>query len=72
MRQTRVEFDASSARDYEFTHGHRPRGTGNWCFGLGRGGAWTQFWFNGSYTDGKRAAVREARGLGCDTVVVNT
>jgi hypothetical protein len=67
-----VEFDSLSAERYAFTHGHRPRGIGQWSFSLGRSGAWTQFEYNGSYTDAKKAAMREARSLGCDTVVVDT
>ena len=70
--RTRVEFDQESAAHYEFANGHRPKGFGAWSFGLGRNGAWTEFRFTGNYTDGKKAAIREARGLGCDTVVVNS
>jgi hypothetical protein len=69
---TRTEFDQLSVERYRFALGHRPRGYGAWWFGLGRNGAWTDFRFTGNYTDAKKAAIREARSLGCDTVVVNS
>lgn len=68
----RVTFDQDSARDYAFTHGHKPRGTGAWSFTLHRSGSSTQVWCNGSYSEARAAAMREARSLGCDTVTVNT
>jgi hypothetical protein len=65
-------FDQDSSRDYEFTHGRRPRGVGDWSFSLHRNGASTQFAVSGSFTAARREALREARSLGCDTVTVNT
>ena len=70
--RTRVEFDQESAAHYKFANGHPPKGFGAWAFSLGRSGAWTEFRFTGNYADAKKAAIREARGLGCDTVVVNS
>jgi hypothetical protein len=70
--RTKVEFDQESAAHFEFANGHRPKGYGCWSFGLGRNGAWTEFRFQGTYVDGKKAAIRETRGIGCDTVVVNS
>lgn len=67
-----TSFDSLSAERYAFTHGHRPRGIGFWSFSLGRCDAWTSFRYEGSYTDAKKAALREARSLGCDTVCVDT
>ena len=39
-------------------------GYGRWSFGLIRSGAWTEFRFQGTYTDGKKAA-RPGTGAYC-------
>ncbi len=72
MRASKVEFDESSARDYEFTHGHRPRGTGTWSFTLHRFGSSTRQEFTGAYSDCKRQAMQLARKLRCTDVTVDT
>lgn len=67
----KITFDQDSARDYAATHGHAPRGYGQWAFALGRpDGAWTEVHFTGNYSDVKKEAIREARNLGCTVVVV--
>jgi hypothetical protein len=61
----RATFDADSAREYEFTHGHRPRGNGHWAFDV----AWhdngascfERFWRTGTYAEAKAAAMQYAR-----------
>jgi len=68
----RVTFDQSSAVDYKFVHGRAPRGKGLWSFELGDHRHWTTFWFDGTYTDAKRAAMKQARTLQLTTVVVNS
>jgi|Laugrespbdmm15sn_2_1035079.scaffolds.fasta_scaffold153063_1 hypothetical protein len=66
-----TSFDQSSADEYKFNHGQRPQGYGLWSFSLGRQGAWTGFSITANYSDAKRAAMREAKSLGCDTVTVD-
>jgi hypothetical protein len=68
----KTTFDSFSADRYAFTHGHRPRGFGQWIFGLGRNGAWTNFTYTGTYSVAKAAALREARSIGCTDVTVYT
>ncbi len=68
----KATFDQRSAERYEFTHGHRPKGSGFWSFQLHRSGASTEFCAHGKYSDAKREAMREARSLGCEEVTVNT
>ncbi len=56
---------------YEFAHGRRPRGTGTWAFQLGDDDRPEHtYWHTGSYTDGKRAALRAARWRGKTSVEV--
>ncbi len=73
MERSQVEFDALSTARYAFTNGHPPKGYGAWSFGLCRteAGAWTEFRYTGQYSQAKKAAMREARSLGCSLVVVN-
>jgi hypothetical protein len=63
-------FDQSSVTYYEFANGRKPKGVGLWMFLLHRGGTATQTEHHGSFTEAKKAALREARTLGCDTVTV--
>ena len=67
-----TSFDQFSAERYKAEHGKRPQGYGRWSFSLGRRGAWTGFSITAKYSDAKRAAMREAKRLGCDTVTVET
>jgi len=60
--------------EYEKSHLKAPRGRGNWAFCFGRpseGRYLADLWFwNGTYTDAKRAAVAEAKRLGCSAAFV--
>jgi len=68
----KVVFDTDSVQHYTFAHGKAPRGIGLWRFFLERDRAFTSFEHNGSYTDAKKAAMAEARRLGCETVGVES
>jgi hypothetical protein len=61
----RATFDADSARDYEFTHGHRPSGNGNWAFDVAwhddGASVYSRFWAKGSYSNAKADAMRYAK-----------
>jgi hypothetical protein len=68
-----ARFNQASVRDFEFTHGRKPKGFGLWSFQLHRGdGRSTAVEKEGTFTDAKHAALREARELGCHEVSVNT
>lgn len=48
-------------RQYEFSHGKKPRGFGTWAFFFdGKRDADQAFWFSGSYGDAAAAARAEA------------
>lgn len=68
----KVTFDQDSVKHYEFTHGHKPRGFGNWAFDLHRNGSSTTVWFEAQYTTARKWAMNEARSLGCTEVTVCT
>ena len=68
----KVTFDRDSVAAYEFTHGRKPRGHGQWIFGLGRSGAWTEERFEGTFASTRRQALRLARELGCSDVVLRS
>jgi hypothetical protein len=61
---------------YEREHGHRPRGVGNWAFCPEqnyRASNYLDFvrWFNGSYSDAKREAVKHfSQQVGTNVIVV--
>jgi len=74
-------------REYVIAHGHSPRGRGLWAFRMrlpdGQPvedycgdpmAGWHDgiYWFNGSYTDAKAAALREGRRLGAAVVAVGS
>ena len=59
-------------QDYKSTFGSSPKGLGNWLFILGRDGSWTEFKFIGTYKLAKGFAVKEAKQLGCDQVVLQS
>jgi hypothetical protein len=68
MTQVRVH-----TTDYQFAHGHMPRGTGTWAFFFNRNASVDQaFWFSGSFTDAKRAAVAAAKAREADDVFVGS
>ena len=60
-----------NTRDFENSHGRKPRGEGRWGFRLS-GGAYGQreFWAPGTYSAAKRQAVAEAKIFLNDTVEV--
>jgi len=53
----KVEF---RTHEYEWSHGKQPRGYGYWAFSF-PGTQADFFWFQGSYSDAKKAAKDEAR-----------
>ncbi len=56
---------------FEFAHGRRPRGRGNWAFELVRENCHTlTVWHMGTYSEAKREAVRQAKECGASYVVV--
>jgi len=56
---------------YFNSHGKAPRGFGGWMFQLESGGIdFKQFYFNGSFSDAKKAAVKDARENGATAVRV--
>ena len=64
----RVEVNTS---EYRFSHGREPRGRGLWCFALSGYMKGTEFTeHNGTYSEAKAKAVREARAIGFDRVNV--
>ena len=67
-----AKYDSASNGEYEWVHGHKPRGEGHWIFDLGRRGAWTTTSHYGTFTEAKKQAMTVARQLGCDTVRVCT
>jgi hypothetical protein len=68
----KAQFDQSSVRDFEFAHGRKPRGNGEWCFTLHRNGSSTREFVSGTFTDAKQQAMRLARDLGCDVVTLDS
>ncbi len=59
--------------DFEFAHGKKPAGRGGWAFGLERRPRnEDMFWFNGMYSDAKKAAVEHARTNGAPAVFVQS
>ena len=72
-----IEFDT---HEYEFNHGHSPRGRGGWGFRFigikpltfeeyNQEGC-RIFWTQGTYTEAKKAARIEAKKAGCVWVKV--
>lgn len=67
-------------RPYAVAHGRDPRGQGNWCFRIRMPGNdvapayWRAdaFWFNGLYSDARRAAVNFAHRIGGNGVEVQS
>ncbi len=59
--------------EFEFSHGHSPRGTGSWAFRFGSSRA-EPTWIPGSLTfsAARKIAVAQAAGLGVDTLFVCT
>jgi len=57
--------------EYEFSHGHAPRGRGGWAFRFGSPEA-EPTWIHGSltYAEARAAAVRMAREHGVATIFV--
>lgn len=65
-----VEFNT---REYEFSHGHAPRGRGSWAFFFDRSMPIQDvFWTPGStpYAEAKKMARAEAKRRGVDEVFV--
>lgn len=59
--------------EYEASHAKQPRGRGTWAFAIGWGRKrWLGdlFWFTGSYSDARKAAIAHARANSCHVVSV--
>ena len=52
--------------EYEFSHGKKPRGFGQWVFFFGN----VMFTYNGTYGDAKKAAMKTAKEQGYTEVMV--
>lgn len=53
-----IEFNT---REYEFSHGHKPRGRGGWAFSFKRNPEMSEiFWINGTYSEAKAVARKKA------------
>lgn len=64
----KVEVNTS---EYEFSHGHKPRGRGLWCFALSAYMVGTEHVeYSGLYSEAKAKAVKTARHLRFDRVAV--
>lgn len=62
-----------NTRDFEFSHGRKPRGSGSWAFFFKRDDDVSNaFWAQGSYTEAKKAAIAEAKRRGARTVFVGS
>lgn len=68
----KVTFNTESVKYFEFVHGRKPRGVGQWAFSLHRDGASTVVFKTGSFTNARKEAMSEARGLGCTEVSLDT
>jgi hypothetical protein len=61
-----------STRDFEFAHGKKPKGLGNWAFFFDGNRSVAPFWFYGMYSSAKVAALKKARELGAEDVEVGS
>ena len=74
MKMT-MDFEVNKDH-YEFNHGHKPRGTGNWAIRIKGPGSYDNppnpiFWFNGPLNKAIQAAKIEARARFFGTEIVN-
>jgi hypothetical protein len=64
----KIEFNTC---DFEFSHGHKPRGIGAWAFAFKRNPEMREiFWINGSYGEAKKVARAKAKAEGQSEIVV--
>ena len=63
-----------STREYEGSHGRKPRGFGHWAFWMGRDTSDIDkaMWFSGMYTDAVRQAKQKAQELGVSVITVGS
>ena len=59
-----------STSNYEFTHGKKPRGYGQWAFFFD--GESAPFWYTGSYAEAKKMAIRYAVSKGHHLIAVGS
>lgn len=57
---------------YMFSHGRQPRGRGRWAFFLGRGCHGEPCFYDGTFTEACRSAVRDARAAGVGVITVGS
>lgn len=78
IRKVRREFNSKAkmievrTSEYQFSHGHLPRGRGGWLFTIGRqtGQRADYFSANGTYADARTAAIELAVADGQTTITV--
>ena len=65
-----------STEEYQFAHGRKPRGVGNWAFYFGRTGSFTRDPEFApcmmSYSAACQWAKQQARQLGCEIIIVGS
>jgi len=63
-----------NTRQYEFSHGRKPRGADRWFFWMGSDtrDILKARWFDGKYSEAKKKAQAMARELGYETVTVGS
>lgn len=66
-RAARAHVEVKTS-EYEFSYSHAPRGRGSWAFKIQ--GQPDLHWYNGTYADAKRDAIRKAREIGAARVTV--
>lgn len=63
-----VEFNT---REYEFSHGRKPRGRGAWAFAFRRDPDMSEIiWVNGAYAEAKKIAREKAKAASQPVVYV--
>jgi hypothetical protein len=68
VRSVKVDYS-----DYRRSHGKMPRGRGHWFFFFNHAGTFGNcFSFNGSFTNAKKAAKKEAKARQVSTVYVGS
>jgi hypothetical protein len=66
-------IEVEGRNQYQFSHGHFPRGRGSWAFAIGGKKELDDlFWFNGTYGEAVKAAKAKAREVGVCYVTVQT
>lgn len=60
-------------REFEFSHGKKPRGRGHWAFFFdGQRNVDKAFWAQGTFAEASKAAKEEAKKRGAHSVAVGS